>query len=150
MGKEQLSQLERHGSYISVPRGRSMWPMIRSGKDAVMIRTLKRPPVKYDLVLYIRGKEQGVIHRVFRRRKNDYVIIGDNCWQYEYVRPEQIVGLVTEFCRKGKWHKVNEPLYKLYVHIWMDFLAVKRPLFYARDKAYSLLAKMRHNMNTAK
>lgn len=146
MGKEQLRQLRKYGKYISVPKGVSMWPMLRSGKDAVLIRALKRPPAKYDLVLYIKGIEQGVIHRVLRRRRDDYIIIGDNCWQYEYVKPEKIVGIVTEFCRRGKWHKTSEPLYRLYVHIWMDFLGIKRPLFYARDKFYSIAAKSVRNM----
>jgi hypothetical protein len=134
MGKEQIEELESHGRYISVPSGISMRPMIRGRKDAVMIEKLSDEPKRYDLVMYIRGNNQGVIHRVIRKRAENYVICGDNCWQLEYVKPEQIRGIVTEFHRKGKWHSVDEKAYKLYVHIWVDFLFIKRPIFYVRDK----------------
>jgi hypothetical protein len=74
MGKEQIEELESHGRYISVPSGISMRPMIRSRKDAVMIEKLSDEPKRYDLVMYIRGNNQGVIHRVIRKRAEDYVI----------------------------------------------------------------------------
>ena len=141
MGKEQLEQLEKHGSYLSVPSGISMRPMIRGGRDAVLIKKLTQEPKRYDLVMYVRQDLQGVIHRVVGFKDGKYVIIGDNCWRYEHVRPEQIKGIVTEFCRKGKWHTVDERLYNLYVHTWVDLLFIKRPLFYARDKFKKLIKR---------
>lgn len=142
MGKAQLEQLEKYGHYLSVPKGISMRPMIRGGRDACLIERITRKPKRYDLVMYIRQPNfQGVIHRVVRFENGKYVIIGDNCWQLEYVRPDQIKGIVTEFCHKGKWHKVDEKLYMLYVHIWVDLLFLKRPLFYVRDKMKRLIKR---------
>ena len=134
MGQIQFDMLERDGRYISVPKGISMRPMIRGGQDAVVIEKLTDKPKRYDLVVYVRGKEQGVIHRVIHVRDDQYIICGDNCWQLEYVKPEQIKGIVTEYCRKGKWHDVSYLPYRLYVRIWVDFLFLKRPIFYVRDK----------------
>lgn len=134
MGQIQFDMLERDGRYISVPKGISMRPMIRGGQDAVVIEKLTDKPKRYDLVVYVRGKEQGVIHRVIHARDDQYIICGDNCWQLEYVKPEQIKGIVTEYCRKGKWHDVSYPPYRLYVRLWVDFLFLKRPIFYVRDK----------------
>lgn len=141
MGKVQIEQLEKHGSYLSVPNGISMRPMIVGGRDAVLVKKLRNKPKRYDLVMYVRADMQGVIHRVVRYEKGRYVIIGDNCWQLEYVKPEQIKGIVTEFCHKGKWHKTDEKMYSLYVHLWMDFLFIKRPLFYVRDKLKRLIKR---------
>ena len=141
MGKAQLEQLEQYGSYLSVPSGISMRPMIRGGRDAVLIRKLTEMPKRYDLVMYVRPDLQGVIHRVVRFENGRYVIIGDNCWRYEYVKPEQIKGIVTEFCRRGKWHKTDEKLYHVYVRLWVDFLFVKRPLFRVRDKLKRLMKR---------
>ena len=141
MGKSQIEQLEKYGSYLSVPSGISMRPMIRGGRDAVLIKKLTHKPKRYDLVMYVRPNLQGVIHRVVCYENGKYVIIGDNCWQYEYVKPEQIKGIVTEFCHKGKWHTIDNRLYKLYVHIWVDLLFIKRPLFYARDKFKKLIKR---------
>lgn len=42
MGKVQLEQLERHGSYLSVPSGISMRPMIYGGRDAVLIKKITK------------------------------------------------------------------------------------------------------------
>ena len=135
------AQLDKHGSYLSVPNGISMRPMIVGGRDAVLIKKLKSKPKRYDLVMYVRPDDQGVIHCVVRYEKGRYVIIGDNCWQLEYVKPEQIKGIVTEFCHKGKWHKTDEKIYSLYVRLWVDFLFIKRPLFYVRDKLKRLIKR---------
>jgi hypothetical protein len=134
MGKEQVEQLEKHGNYISVPSGISMRPMIYGHRDAVLIEALQEPPKRYDLVMYLRPNGQGVIHRVIHRRKDHYVICGDNCYQLECVKSEQIKGIVTQFHRKGKWYSVTHKGYRVYVHLWVDFLFVKRPLFYLRDR----------------
>lgn len=134
MGKIQFELLERDGRYISVPSGISMLPMIRGRKDAVVIEKIVNKPKRYDLVLYKRGKDLGVIHRVIKFKNDKYIICGDNCWQLEYVKPEQIKGIVTEYCRNGKWHKTNNLLYQIYVHLWVDLLFIKRPIFYIREK----------------
>ncbi|MBP0967144.1 MAG: S24/S26 family peptidase [Oscillospiraceae bacterium] len=135
MGRAQLDQLAQHGKYLSSPKGISMRPMIIAGRDAVMIEKLREPPKRRDLVMYTRPDLQGVIHRVIRvRADGKYVINGDNCWQLEIVDPENIAGIVTEFCRKGKWYPVSDLRYRIYVRVWTDMLFVRRPLFYVRDK----------------
>ena len=134
MGKTQFEILNRDGRYISVPKGISMKPMIRGGKDAVLIEKIIDKPKKYDLVVYVRGKDLGVIHRVLFIKNNQYIICGDNCWQLEYVKQEQIKGIVTEYCRNGKWHSTDYLFYKIYVHLWVDLFFIRQPLFYIRDK----------------
>ena len=143
MGRAQLSELERHGSYVSVPHGISMRPMIRDRRDAVLVRALTEKPRRYDLVMYVRPNLQGVIHRVLYWKGDTCIICGDNCWQLEAVKPEQIRGIVTEFCRGGKWRPVTDRWYLLYVHIWTDLFFLRRPLFYLRDRAKRLLRKLR-------
>ena len=146
MGRAQVEQLEKNGSYLSVPKGISMRPMIVGGRDAVMIRKIKKPPKRYDLVMYVRPNMQGVIHRVIHVRNGRYIICGDNCWRLEYVKPEQIKGIVTEYCRKGgEWKPVTNFWYQVYVHIWVDFLFIKRPIFYLRDKIKKYFGKLNKN-----
>ena len=147
MGKAQLDELNRSGMYLSVPKGISMKPMIKNKEGICEIHKLKNPPKKYDLVVYLRPDYQGVIHRVIDKNKDYYIIMGDNCWQKEYVKREQIIGIVTRFYRNGKWYDVDNKLYLLYVHIWVDFLFIKRPLFYVRDKLKRLFYKLKKNIN---
>ena len=134
MGRAQLEELRKHGMYLSAPKGVSMNPMLYEADSVAEIHTVTKPPVRYDVVLYIRGEEQGVIHRVLYKKDDVYVINGDNCWQKEYVRPEQIRGIVTRFYRKGRWHDVTEPMYRIYSHIWVDMFFIRRPVLYFRDK----------------
>ncbi len=144
MGKAQLEELNKYGKYFSVPRGISMRPMILSKEGIVEIHKLEHPARRYDLVLYIRGEDQGVIHRVLHVRDRDYIIAGDNCWQKEYVPKEQVVGIAVRFYRKGKWYEVTDRRYLLYVHLWTDLFFLRRPLFYLRDRVKSALRKLRH------
>jgi len=143
MGKIQLNELKEHGMYLSSPNGVSMYPMIRQKKDVVKIVVPDKPPVRYDLVLYMRTEEQGVIHRVLHKKDDVYIINGDNCWQLEYVKPEQIAGIVTEFYRNGKWHSVTEKSYLIYVHLWTDFSFVRRPVMWCRDRIKRVIRKYR-------
>lgn len=134
MGKAQLEELNKAGKYFSVPKGVSMRPMIENKRDIIEIHKLERPAKRYDLVMYIRGEEQGVIHRVLHVKDTHCVIVGDNCWRKEYVPHEKIKGIAVRFFRKGKWYEVDDWRYKLYVHLWTDFFFIRRPLFYLRDR----------------
>ena len=123
-----------------------MWPMIRNRQDVIEIRRLDGPAKRYDLVLYVRGEEQGVLHRVLHVRETDYIIAGDNCWQKEYVKHEQVKGIAVRFCRNGKWYDADHKGYRLYVHLWTDLFFIRRPLFYLRDRAKRLLRKTYQEM----
>ncbi|MBQ6465236.1 MAG: S24/S26 family peptidase [Oscillospiraceae bacterium] len=144
MGKAQLEELNKHGRYLSVPHGVSMWPMILNKEGIVEIEKLERPARRYDLVLYIRGEEQGVIHRVLRVREKDYIIAGDNCWRREYIPKDRVVGIAVRFYRKGKWYEVTDWRYRIYVHLWTDLFFIRMPLLFLRDKTKAVLRKIAH------
>lgn len=141
MGKAQLDELARFGKYFSVPKGVSMWPMLLNRQSVVEIHSLEYQPKRYDVVLYIRGDEQGVIHRVLRRKEDHYIIIGDNCWRLERVPLDHVVGIATRFYRKGYWYSVSDWRYLVYVHLWTDLLFLRRPLFYLRDRMKAWLKR---------
>ena len=143
MGRAQLEELKKHGVYLSTPRGISMNPMLYQNDSIAEVHAITQPPKRYDVVLYIRGKEQGVIHRVLHFKNGVYIINGDNCRQKEYVQPSQIYGIVTRFYRHGVWHDVTEWRYRLYSHLWADFFFLRRPLLYGRDK-WKLLKRKLH------
>lgn len=141
MGKAQLEELEKTGKYFSVPKGISMKPMIYSKEGIVEIHKLDGLAKRYDVVVYSRPGDQGVIHRVLHVKDGYYIIAGDNCWQKEIVKFEQVAGIAVRFYRKGKWHEVTEFGYRVYSHIWADFFFIRRPLFYVRDKLKRLGSK---------
>ena len=111
-------QLSTGGTVEFSPRGVSMLPMLRQGRDTV---TLSAPPArlkKYDLPLYVRDNGQYVLHRIVSV-KDGYSCIGDNQFVLETgVRQDQIIAIVTSFCRDGKRIDVSALSYRIYCRFW--------------------------------
>ena len=144
MGKAQLEQLEQYGNYLSVPRGQSMRPMLRSKQNVVEIHRLEGRPKRGELVLYVReGEEEAILHRVIRLREKDCLIAGDNCSWQEAVPYERVVGIAVRFYRGGRWHEVTEPGYRLYARLWTASFFLRSPLLRLRDRGSALLARLR-------
>lgn len=110
--------LAREGWYMTTISGVSMYPMLRHGKDQVLVK----PPVErlkpYDVAVY-RTPEKYIVHRVLKVCENHYVIRGDNCVGLEYVPDKDVVGVVTGFWRSGKFYEVTDPRYLRYAHFWV-------------------------------
>lgn len=67
-----------------------------------------------------------VLHRVIRVRKDDYVILGDNCINNEYgIKDKDILGVMTSYVRKGKSHSVTDTSYRLYTWYIMHTIPVR-------------------------
>lgn len=100
------------------PRGVSMLPMLRQGKDSVVLSPLPEKLQKYDLPLYQRKNGQYVLHRVIASGET-YTCMGDNQFSPEPgLEHSQMIGLVTAFYRGEKCHSVAEPGYRLYCRVW--------------------------------
>ena len=126
-------ELEKNGSLVYTNKGRSMMPLLRQDRDLMVIE--KKGPErckKYDAVLFKRGNRY-VMHRILKVRENDYYIVGDNCRKGEYVREEQILGVLRQVVRDGKTISVEDPAYLRYVHLWCDAYPLRAGLFFVRD-----------------
>ena len=100
------------------PMGTSMLPMLRQGRDSVVLSPAPERLKKYDLPLYRRDSGAYVLHRVTGVGET-YTCIGDNQFVYETgVRRDQIIAVVTGFRRRGHDHTVTDPGYRLYCHLW--------------------------------
>ena len=77
--------------------GDSMLPLIRQGKDLLLIARKPQGRLnKYDVPLYRRDSGQYVLHRILKVRKNDYVLCGDNRWRRETgITDRHIIGVLT-------------------------------------------------------
>ncbi|MCI8308593.1 MAG: hypothetical protein HFH14_11160 [Lachnospiraceae bacterium] len=122
---EDGSRMERaireNGRIVSVPIGKSMWPMLKNRKNHIVITAVTRPLRRYDVPMYRRPGGSFVLHRIIKVQKDGgYVICGDNLWRKEYnVRDEDIVGVLAGFF-KGKRYIDCETnhLYHAYVLVW--------------------------------
>ncbi len=100
------------------PRGISMLPMLRQGRDTVTLSPITNDLKKYDVALYVRTNGKCVLHRIVKTGET-YTCSGDNQVIYERgLLQEQFVGIVTAFSRDGKEYSVCDAGYKLYCRIW--------------------------------
>ena len=60
-------------SFRFSPRGISMLPMLRQGKDTVTLSPIKEPLKKYDIPLYQRDDGAYVLHRITEVGGNLYL-----------------------------------------------------------------------------
>ena len=103
--------------------GVSMLPLIREGRDVIVIKRRTEARLKkYDVVLFKRpgvsGRGTYVLHRVLKVKPNGtYWIVGDNCTSGETVREENVIGVLTDVVRGGR--SLTDGIgYWLYVHTW--------------------------------
>lgn len=111
--------LQSGSSVTFFPKGISMLPMLRQGKDSVTLSPVSGKLKKYDLPLYRRENGKYVLHRVVKVKNDEYIMAGDHQFEYESgISHRQIVAVVTEFQRDGRDHSVNEIGYQLYCRLW--------------------------------
>ena len=116
----RLEQELRAGRTVAAPtRGTSMQPLLYEGQTLVVLMPCFGPLKKGDVALYKRPDGMYVLHRVVRVQAGSYAIRGDNCYYVEQVRPEQVLGVMTEVVRKGKTIRVTDPAYRCYAAVWM-------------------------------
>jgi len=82
------------------------------------------------------------LHRVIEVKGDGYVICGDNCVNFEDVKDEQIIGVLSEFYRKNKHYSVEHRGYKLYSRIWVAIYPVR--MFFKRVRGRA--AKIYHKL----
>lgn len=108
------------------PKGVSMLPMLRQGKDTVTLSPITGPLRKFDIPLYRRDNGAYILHRIVKTGET-YTCIGDNQYVLEAgVRQDQLIAVVTEFSRGERQIPVSDPGYQLYVRLWHWIRPVRR------------------------
>ena len=111
------------GRLVYTNVGVSMLPLLREGRDVMIIESISRPPRWLDAVLFVRpgvhGRGAYVLHRILRVGRNGrYWIAGDNCTEGETVDRENIIGVLTAVKRGKRTVRVTDLSYRLYVALW--------------------------------
>ena len=120
------------------PHGTSMLPMLKDGRDQVILSPLPDKLRKYDLPLYRRDNGQYVLHRVIKA-KDCYTCMGDNQFAAEKgLRHDQMIAVVKSFVRKGKEYSTDCLRYKVYCRFW----CAVRPLRHLSLKVRGVLRRI--------
>ena len=123
--------LDQGGTFSLTITGTSMFPFIVGGRDKVTLSPLPEKLKKNDLPLYRRANGAFVLHRIVKVCKDGtYTCCGDHQWWLEKgLRREQMIGLATEYVRKGRTLTNRNLNYRIYRTFWTWTLPL-RPLFF--------------------
>lgn len=106
--------LKQEKVFMAKTVGDSMEPMLRAGRDTVVISVPTFPLKKYDVPVYRRDGHY-TMHRIVHVGKRGYVICGDNRFHLEKdIRDEDIVGVLSGFYREGEFVSCDDETYLAY------------------------------------
>ncbi len=107
------------GFVLLTPQGNSMWPMIRYGLDSVKIVPKPHGRLsRYDIPVYRRDTGKVVFHRILKVKEDGYLICGDNQSRMEFVREDQILGVMEQYYRKDAVRSPKAFWYRFYLHTY--------------------------------
>ena len=125
------------------PRGISMLPMSRQGKDSVYLSSPPEKLKKFDIPLYRREDGSFVLHRVVKVGET-YTCIGDNQFRTEKgIEHSSVIAVVTAFEREGKYYSVLGKGYRLYCMLWHLSRPARHVWRALRARAGRLMRKIR-------
>ena len=145
MRKSSFEEVLAHdGRLIYSNVGDSMLPLIRQGRDLLMIELPKGRMKRLDIPLYKTERGQYVLHRVLSVKPDSYVICGDNRWRREYgITDSQVIGVLKAVIRDEREIPVSDWRLRLYAHLWCDLFPIRALILWTRYMLKYLAARIR-------
>ena len=114
-----------HGKYIGPTVGVSMLPMLKNRRDTIVVLAKTERLKRLDVALYRRG-DAYILHRVLQPIEGGYIIRGDNCYSDENVPENAVIGVLSEFFRKGKHFYCTDKKYLKYAEKRLKTYKIRR------------------------
>ncbi len=140
-----IAEIFNSGSSLCLTvKGQSMHPFLREDLDRVELSPVFFDGIsRADIVLIKRVNGQYVLHRVFRKEKGSFYIVGDaQQWIEGPLNPHQLVAVVTAVWRGNRKIEVNNCWWKFLSVLWLWLL----PFRYQLLKTKRFLRKFFSNM----
>ncbi len=141
---EKIMPLLEDGQSIEIhPHGFSMYPLITSPSDSVVIQPIAGETLKRgDIILYRRTSGLLVLHRICRIKKDGFYFTGDNQTEVEGPLPEQqLLAKVIYIRRKGHTFSIKHPIYWICSYIWLILRPVRPLISRPIGKVWRLLQR---------
>lgn len=129
-----IKETLENGGTVELPiTGTSMFPLLKAGRDTVIIKADNSYNVG-DIIFYRRDDGHFVLHRIVGTDENGYVLCGDNQVALEQnITKKHIIAKVIEIHRDGKTIPSDDPKYLRKVDFWIKALPHRRlPLIIMR------------------
>ena len=135
--------LDQGGTFSLTITGQSMYPFILGNRDRVTLSPITGKLKKNDLPFYRRANGQFVLHRIVKVEKDGtYTCCGDHQWWLEKgLKHDQMIGVATEYVRKGKRLTNKNIIYRIYRTVWTWLLRYRKYFFALYSKAVTLFKR---------
>lgn len=122
--------LQKKGVLLYTNQGTSMWPLIKEGKDILIITSDVSCIKKGDIILTKRPSGRYLLHRVISVCKDGtYVICGDNNYKCDKnIMKSEILGKLSSILRDGKRNNLDGIGYKVYTFALCYLFCIRKPL----------------------
>ncbi len=132
--------MDRGRSVRITVTGTSMYPFLRDNKDGVELSKVEFDEIKSgDIVLVVREGGQYILHRVKRKKKDCFYIIGDAQQRTEGpLRPSHLVAVVTAVWRSDKQILCSSLGWRALSFFWLWVRPFRKLLF----KTYGALRRI--------
>ena len=134
-----LRELAEEGRVVSMLiAGSSMSPFLCHNRDYIYFTKPDRELRRGDMVFYQRDTGQYVMHRIYKRKKDDYYMVGDAQTQIEGpLRKNQIFVRIIKVKRKGRIIEPGNFWWEFFEHVWIRIIPLRKVI----EKLYSLLGQ---------
>ena len=131
-----LRELAGEGRVVSMlVVGSSMSPFLCHKRDYIYFTKPDRELRRGDMVFYQRDTGQYVMHRIYKRKKDGYYMVGDAQTQIEGpLRRDQIFARIIKVKRKGRIIEPGNFWWEFFEHVWIRIIPLRKVI----EKLYSL------------
>ncbi|NDV66998.1 S24/S26 family peptidase [Bacteroides sp. 224] len=126
---QETARLIAEGRTVThLVRGNSMAPFLVDRRDKVILSSFNIKDLKPGVVVLARDTDHRIVlHRIIRCREGKLILMGDgNIKGTETTAPERVMGVATQFIRKGKSYSVSGYTWRIYSVVWKILLPLRR------------------------
>ena len=108
-------------------RGNSMRPMLRDGRDGVVLRRYESEPIRVGDVMLFKYRSGYVLHRVIKIEDEQITFAGDGNYKiYEQAQRSEIVARMVAYVRDGRRVECKDREWQRYSRLWMALPMIVR------------------------
>lgn len=127
-----LLDIAKDGKEVSLKVvGNSMAPFLCDNRDYVYFGPLTSVPKVGDIALFQRTNGEYILHRICKRKNQEYYFIGDNQNSVDIEGPislSQIRAIIEKAHRKGIIIDKKNKWWFFFQHIWIRIIPLRRSL----------------------
>lgn len=133
--REELNENHRAAFVVS---GNSMWPLLASGRDTVILSSVDPEKVrKGDIVLLKEEDGHYLLHRVTKVKDGQIETTGDGCcYRDGFHARNTILARVDEVKRKGRRIRCTSFFWRMAFSLWMALYPLRPLIFRAWERLH--------------